>query len=277
MTMEGVGAAAVTSHVTQTMDIEQKVDAVRPDGGADILQTVRRIRMAVKSGNQEVSYDSASRIAPQGFAAMVAPLFQAMTSSAFKVTMTARGDITDVEIPDAMVEALKNSPDAAHMGEMATPDGFARLVKQQAFVIPETLEKNQEWSVTTVVKNAAVGDQTVVTTYRYEGTREEGTDEMDVFTPSLNVSFGGQGANGVQAKITGQESEGEVLFNRTAGRLQSQKLKQGMDIKITAGEHEMVNRIDQIITYQYLSEFPAEAPEEKVEKSEAAPAEAATK
>ena len=44
---------------------------------------------------------------PTGLAAMIAPMYKAMTKGEFEITMTARGEVKDVKIPEEVIAALK--------------------------------------------------------------------------------------------------------------------------------------------------------------------------
>ena len=44
---------------------------------------------------------------------MVAPIYDALTKGEFEITMSARGEIKDVKVPDEVLAAMKNSPGAA--------------------------------------------------------------------------------------------------------------------------------------------------------------------
>jgi hypothetical protein len=179
-----------------------------------------------------IEYDSASNEAPVGFAAMLAPVYKALTESEFELTITDRGEIKDVKIPEKLIESLKNSPNAAAMGDLATPDGFKKMMSQSALVLPEKAPTEGEQSATKVELNAPMGGKQIVeTTYRYEGTRDVDGATCAVFRPTLKMSYEG----GNQPNIKEQESSGEILFNVDAGRLHSSKLDQKMVMEQGAG------------------------------------------
>lgn len=185
---------------------------------------------------------------------MLVPLFKALTAAPFQVTMTPRGEITQVELPEAVAEALKNQPGAPQMGELATADGFKKLVGQASFVLPEKLEPGMEWTARTESQLPAVGTQTAVTTYRYEGPKEVDGVPLEAFSARLSLSFAG---GELPVTVTNQESVGEILFNRQEGRLESSTMDMLTDLKITAAGQEV--RIEQNVDMHWLPE-DAESP-----------------
>ena len=244
------GDATVQSSLT--IDMSWTVQKVNEDGSAVLDQRIDRMQMKASSGDgQTAEIDSAAKDDPQGPGAMLAPFLKAMTDNPFTVTMTPRGEIEDVIIPDAIAEALKNQPGAAQMGDLASEEGFKKLVAQAAFVLPEKIEPGVEWTSKTETNLPAVGKQTAETTYRYEGPKEVDGQKLEAFSAKVNLKFtGGQ----VPVEITKQGSKGEILFNREAGRLESSSIKQNTMLKISVGNQTINQTIDQTIEMKWLPE-----------------------
>lgn len=247
----GAGGDATTHSVT-TIDISWIVEKVNDDGSAVLDQRIERMRIKAETGEEQVAeIDSAAKEDPQGQAATLVPLLKAITSNPFKVTMTPRGEIKEVEVPEAIVDALKNQPGAAQMGDLATEAGFKKLVGQASFILPEKLEPGAQWTAKTESQLPAVGTQTAVTTYRYEGLKEVEGKPMEAFSAKLSLSFaGGQ----VPIAVTHQESNGEILFNRDAGRLESSAIKQVTELKITVSGQPINQKIEQDIKMNWIPE-----------------------
>ena len=235
-----------------TIDMSWTVKEVKPDGSAVLEQKVNRMRMTIQTGDgMKSEIDTAATEEPQGQAAMAAPLLKAITSNAFIVTMTPRGEVTDVVVPEGVAAALKNQPGAAQMGDLASAEGFKKLVGQASFVLPETLEPGKEWTSKTEAKLPLVGTQTAVTTYKYEGPAEVEGAKLEKFSAKVDVSFAG---GEVTVEIPSQESKGEILFNGEAGRLESSSINQVTNLKITASGQIVEQKIDQTIGVKWLAE-----------------------
>ena len=100
-------------------------------------QKFDRVKMKMTTPVGGFEYDSKSETAPTGLGAMIAPMYKAMTQGEFEITMTARGEVKDVKIPEEVLAALKNSPGAAAMGDIASAEGFKKMISQGALVLPE--------------------------------------------------------------------------------------------------------------------------------------------
>ena len=231
--------------VNQEMEMIWDVVDVNPQGDAVVHQKFDRVRTKMNMPQiGAIEYDSASEQPPVGLAAMLAPVYKAMTDAEFELTMTSRGEIKDVKIPQRLLEALTKSPNAAALGDLATPDGFKKMMSQSALVLPENAPQVGEQSSTKVELNTPMGGKQIVeTTYRYDGTKDVDGVTCAVFQPNMKMSYEGEN----QPKIKAQESEGEILFNGEAGRLNSSKLSQKLTME-QAGGVQM--QIDQTITVE---------------------------
>jgi hypothetical protein len=246
-----VGDNAVENNIKQIIDMSWTVREIEDDGSAILDQKIDRMRMTILAGGQKVDVDSAAKEEPKNQAAMLAPMLKAFTAKPFKVTMTPQGKITEVEVPDEMVEALKNTPGGAALGDMATPEGFKKMVTQAEFAMPEKLEPNDQWTQKMEMQLPGIGKQIAETTYKYEGAKEIDGKEYEVFTPSLDIRYEG-GATTVN--VGDQKSTGQILFDREAGRLEKSELKQNMTLTLTAGGQSIEQKLEQTIEMKYVPE-----------------------
>jgi hypothetical protein len=272
-------------NMRQEMDMHWKVEGVdEVKQEAVIKQKFNRIKMKMTTALGGFEYDSKSEAPPTGPAAMIAPLYKAMTEGEFEIVMTSRGEIKDVKIPQEVIDAFKNSPGAGQMGEMASPEGFKKMISQGALVLPENAPKEGEkWTTTITINNPQVGKQTVDTTYTFAGMKEIDGKTFAVIKPELKMEFGNAGAaEGAEAKdqpqqpgapqfqmkIVKQESDGEVLFNVDEGRLHTSTLGQKATIDIKAGGQSVQQNIDQKIDVKVTPDTGEAAPEsDSTEKS----------
>jgi hypothetical protein len=254
------GGAKIKSTVEQTLEFSWVVESIKDDGAAVLKQRIDRMKMAITGNDgQQVVIDSTSDKPAEGQAALLAPLLKELTSSAFTVTMTPRGEIVAVEVPESLVKTLQGIPGAAQMGDLATAEGFKKMVKQASFAIPEKLEPGVEWTSKIETKNPVIGGQTISTTYKYEGPKEVDGKTLEAFSAVLEISYDA-GGGATKIEIIGQESNGEILFNREAGRLESSNIDQGMDLKFSVNGQEATQALDQNVATKWI---PEEAKEEK--------------
>jgi hypothetical protein len=242
------GGGKDVRHILQVIDMSWTVDEVQPDGSAMLRQKIDRVQLTIESPNGEVvRYDSQSQDEPKNFSAMIAPLFRAMTSSEVVVSMTPRGQVADVEVPENLMEAMRAAPGADLLGELATADGFKKLVSRSTFELPESLELKDEWTTTMETENPMLGKQTIETTYRYVGPKDVDGQQFEAFEPKLEISF-------ADAEVAEQESSGEILFSRAAGRLQSMTLDHRLQLVTAAGGKPLDVGIDQKMKMEWVPE-----------------------
>ena len=234
--------------VMQQTDMTWEVQGVDESGNATILLSTDRMQLKT-TGPQSVEYDSQSEEAPAGMAAMIAPLFEAMTKGKFEFTMSPLGEVTNVVVPQEVIDALKNSPGAQMMGDMASAEGFKQTLSQGTLVLPKEMPTaGFQWTSSIQMKNPMVGQQNVETTYTYDGTKDVDGKTYDLIKPSVKMSFEGQGP--VQMTLKDQKSGGEILFDRTAGRLHSSKIEQDMAMGMNIAGQAVEQEIHQVIDVQ---------------------------
>jgi len=271
-------AGQMTTTMRQDMDMTWDVQGVdKTTGEAVIKQKFERVKMKMTSPVFNIDYDSKSDAPPVGLAAQIAPMYKAMTNAEFEITMTARGEVKDVKIPEEVMTALKNSPGAAQMGDIATPEGFKKMISQGALVLPEaTPKKGDTWSTKVEMNNPQAGKQTVETTYTYDGTKEADGVNYAVIKPQLKMAFEERPAPAegqpkapapqLSMKIVDQNSDGEILFNLSKGRLSSTTLKQNVTIEAKVAGQTIQQKIDQKIEVKVAPAGEKKADEDKAEE-----------
>jgi hypothetical protein len=284
MSASGPQLPQMNTTMRQEMSMTWDVQGVdEKSGEAVIRQKFDQIKMKMTTPVGGFQYDSKSEEAPSGLGAMIAPMYKAMTEGEFEITMTSRGEVKDVKIPESVLAALKNSPGAAQMGDIASAEGFKKMISQGALVLPEgPPKKGDQWKTKVDMKNPAIGKQSVETTYRYEGTKDIDGATYAVIRPQLKMEFESKPAEAqpgqpqqpapqqqLEMKIKDQSSDGEVLFNVAAGRLHSTSLKQNVTIEAKVGGQPIEQKIDQKIevTVTPAGEKPAGEEVKKPESS----------
>jgi hypothetical protein len=109
-----------------------KVLSVSSDGGAEVSQTITRLRIIQKGGPLGVQQiDSANEENP----AVIQGLFDDLTKSDIRFKMSPRGDVGDVVLPQKLRDRLRPKKDGE--GSLVTEDGIIRMVKGSTFVLPK--------------------------------------------------------------------------------------------------------------------------------------------
>jgi hypothetical protein len=271
MSVTGGNVGQLNSTMHQEMNMTWDVVGVDDKtGDAVIKQKFEQIKMKVSSPIGNFDYDSKSEAVPTGLAAMIAPMYKAMTKGDFEITMTARGEVTDVKIPEDVIAALKSAPGAATLGDLTTEKGFTEMIRKGALVLPDVSPKEGDTWSTQVAMNNQAGKQIVETIYKYVGTKEIDGVKYAVIKPELKMEFAEAEAGTTEApeskdpaapaepptapkpekvamKIAEQSSDGEVLFNIDKGRLFSTTLQQKVTIDASVAGQAVQQKIDQKI------------------------------
>jgi hypothetical protein len=173
---------------------------------------------------------------------MVAPTMEAMTAGQFTFTLSPRGEVTDVKVSEELLAAIKNGPG----GESGAVEQFKSMVSQVAFTLPEKPPTTGEtWTTEIAVKNPTGSDQTVETTYTYDGTRDTDGTTYAVIKPSLKMQLAKNPM--MEMKMKEQKTDGEVLFDLKAGKLHSISIDQNIAMDMVSQGQTMPGTIDQNI------------------------------
>lgn len=251
-------AGKVTAKVTQKLDVSWQIESIDEQGVAQLTQRITRAQMEVSApGQVELKYDTASEEQPQGYAAMLAPTIEALRSSPVRAKMTPRGELYDIEIPDALITAMSRGSAGNMLGSLGTVEGYRSFLQQNSIVLPaeENLTEGHEWSSVVDTESKAGGRATTTTTYRYSGFREVDGRQFEVFEPTSQVEYSEpQDPEAAKIAVVGQESTGEILFDREAGRLESVQRGQQLELSVIVGGNESREELSQTITVTRMEE-----------------------
>ena len=266
MNMNAGAAGNMETKTNQTIDMVWIVQSVNEDGSARMKHDIERVQMTMAPPLGEgYELDTASPDPPNDLAMTISPIFQAMVESDYHVTMTPQGEVKDFEAPEALAEAIKNIPGGG--GMVDTNETLKLMAMQIAVPLPQgAVEEGASWSTTYETSAAMFGKQTVDTTYTYKGSREVGDKTFEVFSPEIKLTAGaagqggaGQGAAGpagMSGTLKSKNTEGEVFFDRGAGRLDRSHMTQETDMEMKAGGTTLTATIEQTTTVQFGKQSP---------------------
>ncbi len=251
-------AQSVTTRMQQQMFIQTTVDDVLADGSSKQRMVIRRLVM--KTSNEGVpgnagsfEYDSASEEKPTGpLADVLLKSLEPLVGAEWKQTISPLGKVSDIEIPEKVVESLKSNPGAAMMGSMATADGLKQISSQSSMAFPEEpLSPGKTWESTVDLK-LPFGTMATKKIMKYIGPADSGREKLSMET---DLSFVPNAESAIQLKVVDNESEGDVLFDTQRGRLERSKLHQVTTMQVAAGGQT----IDQVVTTDVLFEIDESA------------------
>jgi Family of unknown function (DUF6263) len=242
VTQSEVNGQKIDVTMTQAMELNWKIKDVASDGTASMDQTIDRILYTMKGGpTGEITIDTSKDEKQEGPLAALVPLFKALTGTPFSLKMNTRGEVSDVQVPEKVVEALKNTgPLAQAGGEMFTEKGLKELTSQATIVLPkESVAKGFKWNSTKTI-NLPFGSMNLDSAYTYEGPSDAlekiGVDvKMDI-KPAANSPF--------EINIAKQDNKGAFLFDNKNGVLSSSEVGQKIQMKIKVMNQEIVQNIE---------------------------------
>jgi len=230
--------------LSQTISIHWDVKSVTPQGDAQLAQTIDRFQTRIESPYAMVEFDSNDKKDPEGqIAAMMAPLLRAMVGSEFSMKMKANGEITDVKIPEKLLDTIKKAgPAAASGGGMFSEEGLKTMLTQSSLSFPvESLEKGKGWTQQSKIPTPRLGTIVLDKAYTYQGADAK-NPKMSIIDLATKMTLNPEANPEVSIKLTSQSGKGSFSFNTETGHLETSAFKDNMVMTVSA----MNQTIDQI-------------------------------
>lgn len=194
-----------------------------------IEQSIRRIKLTInapsKGGVKITTIDTAADEPSGQLAGELLQQISPLLEKSFLVTTNARGEILEVEIPDASMEAIRQAPASMQIRNVLTKEGLKELFGQSAIAFPENAVANGEaWTAETEYKSD-LGKLQKTSEFTYTGTEEKDGIEFN----KINVV--------TKAQLTHPESKtsldnfsgtGEILFSANANRMLDSRWKNSL-------------------------------------------------
>lgn len=232
----------VKTTLTQIIDTTWEVKSVGSDGAADMTQSIDRIRTKIESAFATFEYDSMDGKEPEGpIAAGMVPMLKALLGAKFRYKITPQGELSDVKVPDGLIDKLKQASPGGAGGGMFSEKGLENMITESSLELPkEDLAKGATWTRSSKQPMGPIGMLALDKTYRYEG-EESNSDKITVETKGVLEP---DPANKLDVKINAQDGKGTFLFDNHAGRVASSSVNQKMDIVIKVMDKEIAQRYD---------------------------------
>ena len=126
----------VAMKVQQTMDYTWHIKSVSADGKASLTQITDRVRFKMEGPMVNIDYDSKTGKEPtDAIGKAVTGVLSGMVGAEFQMTMDARGQISDLKIPDKVKDAVKKLPGGGLGLDFASEDGFKKMMSQEHFAL----------------------------------------------------------------------------------------------------------------------------------------------
>lgn len=225
-------AAVSAQNSTLTFNTTWQIDSVDGEGTAEINYTFDRVRVNATFGNQPpFDADSAKKNAEGEFATRMAAIFDAMVGKPGRMTISALGKVSNVELPEGMADKLKSAPALGQLAALFNEGLCKRIAESSALELPEkAVTAGQTWTQSQEIKYPGQGRQTLKTTYTFEGVENRGGRTLAKIAPEVEVDFPDAEKSLTIAK---QDSSGTIYFDTGSGRISQLDVEHSMQMEVT--------------------------------------------
>ena len=234
----------VTMTMTQMFEVSWKVNSVDAEGVASVTQTVDRARVKMESPQGiMIDYDSASGEEPEGIAKMLVSVIEAMLNRPVSMKVSAWGKTSDMQVPQAMIDAMNKLPMMEKGGGVFTEDTF-RQMGGSGDLPEEAVSPGDTWTEERAIELPMVGKHKLGATYEYAGTETRNDRELEKILTTLRMEL--LGSEDQPLKFTSQDSElkGTIYFDNQAGRLVETDMSGKIKLEVTLGDMSFKMDID---------------------------------
>jgi hypothetical protein len=219
--------------IEQSLDLTWKVLEVSEAGEAKISLAVTAFSLVAKGpGGQDVHYDSESTEEAQGYAAMLAPIGKRLADSPLVFKMNAQGEISDVQLPEELAEAVKSVPGGKKFAQDGGLASFETLARLGAPLNPPAGEvtAEQTWAAIRNMEVPVLGMTKAEFTYKVASPISE--EEITIEQHLLLALAGTEQV----AKLDNQKSSGTIVWDAVKGRPETSTLNYEVEIDQTESE-----------------------------------------
>ena len=233
------GQEAKTS-LSQTVDLHWSVKSVLPDGVADMTQTIDRVRTKIQGPGQTFEFDSDSGKPPEGPAAQVlGPMLKSLVGAEFSFRMNGRGELSEIKVPQKLLESLRQAGPAAAASSMFSEEGMKNLISQSNLTLPDSsLEPGKSWTQQSKVPFPMIGTMVLDKTYTYKGPDPK-DPALRQITLETKIMLEPAADSNVAVKIKSQEGKGDFSFDVEAGRIVASRVNDKVQMSLSSMGREL--------------------------------------
>lgn len=237
---------SVETMLSQTMDTTWTIKSVE-NGVADVVVKIERHRLNLTAPNATINYDSQEGKPIEGPAGQALNgILSAMAGSEFALKMDERGEITDVKVPQKILDAVKALPNAGAGGNFSE-DRLKDQFKQSTLVFPkDPVKPGANWTGKMDIPSQPVSI-TLDNTYTYAGPNSQkgGLEEIDVkidltIKPAANAQ--------IKVDVKSQDGKGSFLFDQKRGYLSESSITRKLELGFNAGGTVLTQVVDSVET-----------------------------
>jgi hypothetical protein len=232
--MKGQGQEAKTS-LNQTVDLHWSVKSVSPGGVADMTQTIDRVRTKIQGPGQTFEFDSDSGKAPEGPGAQfLGPILKSLVGAEFSFKMSGRGELSEIKVPQKLLETLRQAGPAASAGGMFSEEGMKNLISQSSLTLPDTsLDQGKSWTQQSKLPVPMIGTMVLDKTYTYMGP-EAKDPTLRHITLETKITLQPAADANVAVTIKSQAGKGDFSFDADGGRIVTSRVNDKLQMSLSA-------------------------------------------
>jgi hypothetical protein len=232
--MKNQAQQAKTS-LNQTVDLHWSVKSVSPEGVADMTQTIDRVRTKIQGPGDTFEFDSNSGKAPEGrIAELLTPMLKSLVGAEFSFKMNGRGELSEIKVPQKLLDSLRQAGPAASAGGMFSEEGLKNLISQSSLTMPDTpLEQGKSWTQQSKVPVPMIGTMVLDKTYTYVGP-ETKDPALRHITLDTKIKLQPATDANVAVKIKSQAGKGDFSFDADAGRIVTSRVNDKLEMTLSA-------------------------------------------
>jgi hypothetical protein len=255
------GSTPTTTTSVQVMEMSWEIKSVDAEGVASVTQTIDRLRMKMESPEGVmIDYDSDANGETAGISKVMVPFFEAMVNKPTSLKMDPRGHVSDVQVPQAMIDAANKVPGMGAIGEMLSGETIGKI--SGGGTLPQdAVSEGDTWTNEAEFNLPMLGKMKALATYKYLGseTRNGRALEKIGYTQKIDISPA-QKQPGYDAKITDQSASGTIYFDNVAGRFTESSLKSKMNTEITVAGKTVKSDVETVVHTKLESAGTSEKP-----------------
>jgi hypothetical protein len=228
------------TNMNQTVNLHWTVKNVASDGSAELSQTIDRVRTKVDAPGNSFEFDSESGKVPEGqIASLMTPMLKSLVGAEFTFKMNGRGELSDVKVPQKLLDSLRQAGPQAAAGGMFSEEGLKNLISQSSIALPgESVDKGKTWKQASRLPLPMIGTMVMDKIYTFEGPDEKAPGLLRI---SLNTKVALEPAadSNIAVKISSQKGEGAISFDPQAGRIVSSRVNDKLQMMLSVMGQEL--------------------------------------
>ena len=244
-----IGDNDVNQSMDQTMEMSWHVLSSSAAGDTVMNQVVDRISMKMLGGPAgPVEFDTNNNVKSENpIINSMGEMFRQIVDQQFKVTMKPTGQITHVEVPAQLLEALRRSA-AGNPGAL-DETSLQQMMKQSAVMLPgQPVALRNTWNSQQSVQ-LGFGTMNIRSQMTFVEVDATGNAIIRV-VPEISV-VPKPGAP-IKMTLTSSTGEGEVAFNIAQGRVAQSTLDLDMAMTIESNGQSFQQNIKQVTTMKLV-------------------------